>query len=139
MVGFDRFEGRKAWEALAQLYRVLRKYVNFFQPSLKLIEKERTGAKVSKKYDRAKTPYQRILLSAHISQAMKDSLGDEYRGLDPVDLLRQLEMLQDRLWQYSWSKSGNAELDADDDKKDDVESFSETASINRFYRANKAK
>ena len=24
LVGYDRFEGRKAWEALAQLYRVLR-------------------------------------------------------------------------------------------------------------------
>jgi len=144
LVGYDRFEGRQAWEALAQLYRVLRKYVNFFQPSLKLIEKERTGAKVSKKYDKAKTPYQRILLSAHISQAMKDSLEDEYQGLDPVDLLRQLEMLQDRLWQYSWSKSGNAKLDADDDKKDvvdaeSVESSSETVGRNRFYRANKTK
>ncbi len=40
LVGYDRFEGWKAWEALAQLYSVLRKYVNFFQPSLKLLEKE---------------------------------------------------------------------------------------------------
>ena len=48
LVGYDRFEGREAWEALAKLYCVLRKYVNFFQPSLKLLEKERQGAKVSK-------------------------------------------------------------------------------------------
>ena len=57
LVGYDRFEGWKAWEALARLYRVVRMYVNFYQPSLKLIEKERVGAKVSKKYDGAKTPY----------------------------------------------------------------------------------
>jgi hypothetical protein len=37
LVGYDRFEGREAWEALAKLYCVLRKYVNFFQPSLKLL------------------------------------------------------------------------------------------------------
>ncbi len=57
LVGYDRFEGLKAWEALAQLYCVLRLYVNFFQPSLKLLKKERRGAKVSKKYDSAKTPF----------------------------------------------------------------------------------
>jgi len=144
LVGYDRFEGRRAWEALAQLYRVLRKYVNFFQPSLKLIEKERTGAKVSKKYDLAKTPYQRILLSTHISQAMKDSLRDEYQGLDPVNLLRQLEVLQDRLWQYSWSKSGNAEADANASSEEDIDGDSieispGNTSINRFYHASKSK
>ena len=86
-MGYDRFEGRKAWEALAQLNRVLRKYINFFQPSLKRIEKERKGAKVSKEYDRAKTPYQRILLSDHIMQTKKDALTSEYDALDPVSLL----------------------------------------------------
>ena len=91
LVGYDRFEGRKAWEALAQLYSVLRMYVNYFQPSLKLIAKERQGAKVSKKYDSAKTPFQRILLSEHISQEKKDRLTMEYNALDPVKLLAQLE------------------------------------------------
>jgi len=110
LVGYDRFEGREAWEALAKLYCVLRKYVNFFQPSLKLLEKERQGAKVSKKYDRAKTPFQRILLSEHISQAKKDSLTTEYKTLDPVDILTQLEMLQDKLWEFSWNKNGSAKF-----------------------------
>lgn len=74
LVGYDRFEGRKAWEALGQLYRVLRQYINFFQPSLKLVAKERRGAKVSKKYDLAKTPYQRVCSSEHISAQHKDQL-----------------------------------------------------------------
>jgi hypothetical protein len=46
--GYDRFEGYDAWVAFAKLYKVLRMYVNFFQPSLKLLKKERIGAKVSK-------------------------------------------------------------------------------------------
>ena len=106
LVGYDRFEGQKSWEALARLYQVLRKYINFFQPSLKLIEKERQGAKVSKKYDRAKTPFQRILLSDHISPEKKNLLTKEYETLDPVYLLAQLESLQDKLWKFSWNKSG---------------------------------
>jgi hypothetical protein len=42
------------WEALSELYRVLRVYVNFFQPSLKLLSKERNGARVSKNMIRPK-------------------------------------------------------------------------------------
>jgi hypothetical protein len=40
-----------------------------------------------KKYDSAKTPYQRVLLSEHISQANKDALTCEYETIDPVDML----------------------------------------------------
>lgn len=105
-MGYDRFEGRKAWEALASLYRVLRQYVNFFQPSMKLLSKERCGGKVSKTYDRAKTPYQRVLLAEHIGPQQKERLAQEYDSLDPVRLLAQLEKLQDKLWQYSWNKHG---------------------------------
>ncbi len=144
LVGYDRFEGRKAWEALAELYRMLRKYVNFFQPSLKLIKKERCGAKVSKKYDKARTPYQRILLSKHISQVRKDSLTEEYQDLDPVDLLTQLEALQDQLWQYAWSKSGNAVAPSVVVSKDDLDAHSgdtppEHTRVNRYYHTNKKK
>jgi hypothetical protein len=141
LVGYDRFEGRKAWEALAQLYRVLRKYVNFFQPSLKLLAKERQGAKVSKKYDSAKTPFQRILLSEHISQEKKESLTVEYEALDPVDLLAQLETLQDKLWKYSWDKNGHAEANFVVTKEDviyqNMAQPDEPADANRYYRSSK--
>ncbi len=61
MIGYDRYEGRKAWDTLCKLYRQLRLYVNFFQPSLKLLEKHRKGAKVTRHYEPARTPYQRVL------------------------------------------------------------------------------
>jgi hypothetical protein len=54
---------------------------------LKLLEKSREGARVTQKYDKAKTPYQRILLSAHIEQTKKEELTEIYLGLDPVNLL----------------------------------------------------
>lgn len=136
LIGYDRFEGRRAWEALAHLYRVLRKYVNFFQPSLKLIEKERIGSKVSKKYDQAKTPYQRILLSKHISQAKKGSLTAEYHALDPVELLAQLEKLQDQLWRFSGSKTGTADVAENGDN----DLLADNTTPNRYYHtARKAK
>ena len=141
LVGYDRFEGLKAWEALARLYRVLRQYVNFFQPSLKLLEKERRGAKVSKKYDSAKTPFQRILLSDHICQAKKQLLACEYETLDPVDLLARMEKYQDELWQHSWDKNSQAATElvvTTDDVLGQPVVHSETPAIaSRYYRSSK--
>jgi hypothetical protein len=103
LIGYDRFEGLKAWEALTQLYKVMRLYVNFFQPSMKLLSKARSSAKVTKKYHPAKTPYQRILLSEHVALETKEKLGIQYKNLDPITLLRQLESLQTELWTHSFT------------------------------------
>lgn len=141
LVGYDRLEGRKAWEALVQLYRVLRRYINYFQPSLKLMEKERCGAKVSKKYDSAKTPYQRILLSEHISQANKDSLTREYETIDPVGMLTQLETLQDQLWTFSWKKTDKVKVyfavNTDDVADQEQVKPEENTCVSRYYRTSK--
>jgi hypothetical protein len=138
MVGYERFEGRKAWEALARFYRVLRMYVNFFQPSLKLLEKSRDGARVTKKYDKAKTPYQRILLSPHIEQTKKEELAETYLGLDPVDLFEQLQQLQDQLWEYSWSKAGQTEkqnvVGRDDIEIPSIDTALKKPALSRHYR-----
>jgi hypothetical protein len=63
LVGYDRFEGERAYRQLAELYRAVRLYVNFFQPSMKLRTKTRTGSRVRRMYDRAQTPLQRVLAS----------------------------------------------------------------------------
>ena len=39
LVGYDRLEGQRAYRQLAELYRAVRLYVNFFQPSMKLVTK----------------------------------------------------------------------------------------------------
>ena len=57
LVGYDRYEGAAATRALNAVYVVLRLWVNFFQPSMKLIGKQRIGSRVRKKYDQAQTPY----------------------------------------------------------------------------------
>lgn len=98
MVGYDRYEAAAACEALERLYEVLRLYVNFFQPSMKLVSKERVGGKVKKRYDAAITPYQRVLDSPHVSDEAKAALRQQYLTLNPVALLRQLHRAQALLW-----------------------------------------
>ena len=45
-----------ALDQMDSLYQLVRLYVNFFQPVMKLRHKTRNGAKVHKVYDTARTP-----------------------------------------------------------------------------------
>jgi hypothetical protein len=100
-IGYDRYEGVAPCRILNALYSQLRLYVNFFQPSFKLMEKKRNGSKVSKKYDTAQTPYQRVLAAPEVCELVKTELRQQFESLDPVDLLARVENLQDALWRYA--------------------------------------
>lgn len=102
-VGYHRYEGALAQDAFNQLYAVLRLYVNFFQPSMKLLSKERLHAKVKKKYDMAKTPYRRLIDIPEVKAEIKSHLTQMYLTLDPAELLLTVEHLQDRLLTFSTS------------------------------------
>ena len=104
LVGYDRYEGIEAWRSLTALYGVLRLYVNFFQPSAKLLSKERKEGRTTKRYDKAQTPYQRILSSTAVGEDGKTQLRASYERLDPAVILRELEHLQDRFWEHAHKK-----------------------------------
>jgi hypothetical protein len=101
-IGFDRFEGTEPGRILNELYRYLRLYINFYQPSLKLIEKKRQGARVTRQYDQAQTPYQRVLAAPKVSPDSKQKLQKEFLTLDPVYLLQQIHTWQAQLWSYAF-------------------------------------
>ena len=101
LVGYERYESLAAYEALCALYEVVRLYINFYQPSMKLLTKERVGSKVKKTYDPAKTPYQRVLESEQVSDEVKARLRQQYATLNPVALLRQMQRLQALLWKLA--------------------------------------
>jgi hypothetical protein len=108
VVGYGRYEGQTPSQALASLYDLVRLYVNFFQPSLKLVSKERLGSRVKKTYHRAKTPYQRVLDSPQVAQTIKDRLQVQYLTLNPVLLLGQIQLAQSNLWKLSLDKQAIA-------------------------------
>ena len=101
LVGYDRYSSRAALEALNQIYDLLRLYVNFFQPVMKLMAKTRHGAKVHKVYDRARPPYQRLLEADVLTEAKQQQLAAMYHGLNPVALLRQINENLKRLWRLA--------------------------------------
>ncbi len=105
LVGYDRFEGERAYRQLTELYRAVRLYVNFFQPSLKLRSKQRIGAHVKRTYDPARTPFQRLVSAGVLEAAEQQRLDGIYQALDPVRLLKQIELMQDALWRHAVYRS----------------------------------
>ena len=98
LVGYDRYSSRTALEALNRVYNLLRLYVNFFQPVMKLVDKTRYGAKVHKVYDTAQTPYQRLLNSDVLTETKRQELAATYYSLNPVLLLKQINENLESLW-----------------------------------------
>ena len=64
---------------------------NHFTPVMKLVEKTRVGSKVKKKYDKPRTPYQRLLECPEVSRKIKGELRREHRELDAIGLARAVE------------------------------------------------
>src|SRR6202158_5351220 len=97
LVGYGRFDGIETAKVMARLYAAARLYVNFFQPSFKLKEKRREGAKVIKRYHAPATPYERALAHPKVPAAVKQQMRDQYRTLDPVVLLSEIRAAQEEL------------------------------------------
>ncbi len=96
-VGYSRYDTEEELKIINELYGHLRLYTNFFQPVMKLIEKTRIGSSVKKKYDKARTPYKRVLESPHTAEHAKNKLKRQYAKLNPAELKRQITKLQTRL------------------------------------------
>src|ERR1700723_2508051 len=96
-VGYRRYEGLEAAAALARLYTALRLFVNFFQPSFKLVAKSRDGAKVKKTYLPPATPCQRLLADPRTTEDVRCRVTEIYTTLDPVRLLQTIREIQQEL------------------------------------------
>ncbi len=101
VIGYDRLETDAEWLLLKAIYADLRLYVNFFQPVLKLVGKDRLGEKVIKRYDTATTPYQRILDSPYVSEYLKVYLRLQYVRLNPVTLRNRIDAIVAKLWKLA--------------------------------------
>jgi len=101
IIGYDRFSTKAAFDALNDVYTLLRLFINFFQPVLKLMGKTRHGAKVHKVYDIAQTPYRRLLASDILTEENKRRLDNIYNALNPVTLKKQIIEAVQRLWTFA--------------------------------------
>ena len=106
IVGYYRFEGGEARNVMAELYETYNLLVNYFFPSMKIQKKERVDAKVTKKYDEAKTPYTRLLECDSLPEGAKQELRRRKNSLNLETLLKKTQELQSKLIALAvpWSK-----------------------------------
>jgi hypothetical protein len=82
---------------LNEYYALLRLHVNFFMPFAKLIEKQRDGARIRKRYEKPLSPYKRALNDPHVSADAKESLSKIFAEINPAELMRGMIRIKDEL------------------------------------------
>ena len=85
LLGYVRYDTPAAQAAIHALYRrELRLFQNMFLPSVKLLGKERVGARVRRRYDAPATPLDRVLAGPDLAPGLAAQLRQQRDGLDPL-------------------------------------------------------
>jgi hypothetical protein len=97
-VGYDRLDTGSQCAALNALYDQLWLYYNLFQPVLHMVTKEIVKGKLIRKWDRAQTPYQRLVSSGILSSEEKARLSALYARTNPRQLHKDIYKAVEQLW-----------------------------------------
>jgi len=103
-VGYDRFDTEEEYQALQEVYRHLCPLLNFYYPSMKLVEKVRIGSQVKKRYDAPQTPYLRLLESSQVENSVKENLRNQVAQMHLVKQKQLVDQAVERLLQLSRQK-----------------------------------
>jgi hypothetical protein len=96
-VGYGRLDTYRQLTLLNRLYDLLSHYQNFFQPVMRLKEKVRNGTRITRRYDRPKTAYQRVLEYSGTKPEVKEMLRKRFLKLNPRRLLLHISLLGRKL------------------------------------------
>jgi len=107
-VGQLRLDTPEQVAALDALYEQMWLYYNLFQPVLHLCEKTMVGDKVVRKWDEAKTPYERLLDCAVLSPEQQERLQQLYEHTNPAQLRETIYCQLAALWQLATAQPGSA-------------------------------
>lgn len=104
-VGYARYETQQEVELIGELYENLRLLINFFYPSMKLLEKKRVRGRIRKRYDQPQTPAQRLLDCTAIPAQIHSALRQQLSTLDPFVLKGNITQIQTQLLALVRSKN----------------------------------
>jgi hypothetical protein len=98
LIGWDRYDTPEAVDLLNDLYRnELGIMMNLFQPSVKLIRKERIGSRLRRIYDAPQTPLDRLRACKGAKKARVAQLLRLRATTDPFLLAQEIEVKLERL------------------------------------------
>ncbi len=96
-VGYRRLDTYGQLKILNRLYDLLSDYQNFFQSVMRLKEKIRNGTRLTRRYGKAKTAYQRVLNCPDVPEETKEKLRKRFLKLNPKKLLLEITRLGRKL------------------------------------------
>lgn len=98
LLGYGRLENPDLVPLINDIYaNDWSDWKNFFCPTMKIKEKIQVGSRIVRKYHPPKTPYQRVLESTDIPEAIKERLRIRYESLDPFELRERIEQKMKRV------------------------------------------
>jgi Integrase core domain len=109
LVGYYRYDTASELLLINEIWQLQSKLTNYFYPQQKLISKVRKGAKVSKKHDRATTPFHRAIDHPATTVERIVALTRTYSMINPVATQRQVHALTAQLLTLTTSKAGPGE------------------------------
>jgi hypothetical protein len=98
LVGWERYDTPAALTALNALYADLRLFQNLFQPSMKLVKKERVGSRLIRRYDQPQTPFERVRACADADPQKVTALEQVLTTTDPFALSQRIDRHLEQLW-----------------------------------------
>jgi len=112
--GYLRYDTYQELKIINGLYdNELYLYKNFFQPVMKLVEKIRIKGRIHRKYDKPKTPYQRLVESNVLDEGTKIQLQTLYGQLNPAELKREIDRKLILLYKAYQEKNNNLKVAID--------------------------
>ena len=106
VVGYYRYDTATELLLLNEIWQLQSKLTNYFYPQQKLVSKIRHGAKVSKKHDKAATPFHRAIDHPNTTVARIVALTRTYSLINPAATQRQIQALTAQLLTITTSKAG---------------------------------
>ena len=104
VVGYYRYDTASELLLLNEIWQFQSKLTNYFYPQQKLVSKVRDGAKISKKYDTAATPFHRVINHPMMPADHIALLAMEHGRINPAATQRRIHTLTNQLFILATSK-----------------------------------
>lgn len=105
LVGYLRFDTDKELAVLNEIWALDQTYTNYLLAQQKLVHKQRHGAKVTKRHDRAATPFARADARSELTETSRKATQRTMQTIHPGDLFRQIRALTEQLERMALSKT----------------------------------
>jgi hypothetical protein len=105
LVGYHRYDTAPEMLRLNEIWQLQSQLTNYFYPQQQLVSKVRDGAKVTKKYDTATTPFRRAIDHPTMTDDRIASMARTHALINPAATQRQIQALTAQLLKMTTSKS----------------------------------